>query len=404
MLNTRVLLEMTNYAVLGLGFMGEAIVHDVLTFDNDSIVYGYEVNKTRRNLMQTKFNSFGKRFKTHHLQLDLKTPVEDNPLISHFKQNNITIVFGAIDYKYNLYLSKICINSGSNYFDLGGNPDVVRSQQKLNEEAKNAGVTIIPDLGLAPGMANILASYIMEQFESLTECHIRVGGLPQPEYKKSILKYQQVFSIRGLTNEYLEDAIVIRNGKIRTVKSMTEVEELHFEDPYNVLEAFQTSGGTSSLPELYEGKIDELTYKTIRYPGHAKFIQFLIEFELLSSEANEHLSNVNPREVIEYYLQKHLPKGDPDVVLMRITVSGRLNGAAKNITYNMIDKFDPKSGHTAMARTTSYPVAIVGQMAANNVIKEKGVLYSEKSIPGDELLKQLRRRDIQIDIMETEIK
>ncbi|MHA2098582.1 MAG: saccharopine dehydrogenase family protein, partial [Candidatus Kariarchaeaceae archaeon] len=315
---------------------------------------------------------------------------------------SITIVFGAIDFKYNVYLSKLCIIAGSRYFDLGGNPDVVRSQQKLNEAAKNAGVTIIPDLGLAPGMANILAAKIMTKFHKLNECHIRVGGLPQPEYKKSILNYQQVFSIRGLTNEYLEDALVIRDSKIQSVKSLTEIEEIMFEEPYGLLEAFQTSGGTSSLPELYEGKIEELTYKTIRYPGHAQFFRFLNEFELLSSDLNEDLANVNPRQVIEYYLQKNLPKGDPDVVLMRITVSGKMKGIDKTITYNMIDTFDSVTEHTAMARTTAYPISIIGQMVASKIITDKGVLYSEKSVPEVEFLYQLSQRNIQINITEDE--
>ena len=226
---------------------------------------------------------------------------------------------------------------------------------------------------------------------------------PNPITKKTILNYQQVFSIRGLTNEYLEDALVIRDGKIQKVKSMTEVEELKFDNPYGWLEAFQTSGGTSSLPELFEGKINNLTYKTIRYPGHAQFFKFLIDFELLSSGPNSELANTNPREVIEYYLQKNLPKGDPDVVLMRITVCGKIKDIEKLLQYDLIDTFDPQTQHTAMARTTSYPISIIGQMVANGIIKERGVLYSEKSVPEVEFMNQLSLRNINFKITETDI-
>lgn len=394
---------MTNYAVLGLGLMGEAIVYDVLTHDNNSIVHGFEINKERRKQLEDKFSSFGNRFRTYHLQLDLSTPFEESPLVSELTTNNVKVAYGAIDYKYNEYLTKLCIKVNSSYFDLGGNPDMVRSQQKLDQEAKAAGVTIIPDLGLAPGMANILASHMLQKFDVADECHIRVGGLPQPQYKQSILNYQQVFSIRGLTNEYLEDALVIRDGKIEIVKSMTEVEELTFDQPYGLLEAFQTSGGTSSLPELYEGKINHLTYKTIRYPGHAQFIKLLIDFGLLSSEPNPELSGINPREVIEYYLQKNLPKGDPDAVLVRITVKGKMNNVDKTLKYDLIDIYDPETQHTAMARTTSYPISIVGQMVANGIISNRGVLYQEKAVPEDEFMKQLLIRKINIKITETEI-
>lgn len=394
---------MNNYAVLGLGLMGEAIVYDVLTHDNSSKVFGFELNEKRRNQLKDKFSNFGDRFVTFHLELDMSIEVKESPLVSLFNSNNITVVFGAIDYKFNVYLTKLCISTKSHFFDLGGNPDIVRSQQNLNLQAKEAGITVIPDLGLAPGMANVLAAHIMQKFDKLDECHIRVGGLPQPEFKKSILNYQQVFSIRGLTNEYLEDAIVIRDGKILKVKSMTEVEEIKFREPYGHLEAFQTAGGTSSLPELYEGKIPDLTYKTIRYPGHAQFIQFLIEYDLLSSDNNENLNNINPREVVEYYLQKHLPKGDPDAVLMRIRVCGTLAGKNSMVVYDMIDTYDPKTKFTAMARTTAYPISIIGQMVANGVIGEKGVLTSETSVPGDRFLNELSIRKIKIDITESEI-
>lgn len=394
---------MTNYAVLGLGLMGEAIVYDVLTHDKSSKVYGFELSENRRNHLNVKFSKFEDRFVTHHLELNSKVGFEESPLASQMVENEITIVFGAIDYKFNVYLTELCIYVKANFFDLGGNPNIVRSQQKLDDAAKKAGVTVVPDLGLAPGMANVLAAHIMNKFDKLDECHIRVGGLPQPEYKKSILNYQQVFSIRGLTNEYLEDAIVIRNGQVEKVKSMTEVEEIMFDEPYGWLEAFQTAGGTSSLPELFEGKITDLTYKTIRYPGHAQFIQFLLEYELLSSEENELLNNVNPREVIEFYLQKNLPKGDPDAALMRITVCGKIKGKNKMIIYDMIDHFDIETEFTAMARTTAFPTSIIGQMVANGVIREKGVVRSEIVVPGKEFLDALKIRNINIKISESEI-
>ena len=184
---------------------------------------------------------------------------------------------------------------------------------------------------------------------------------------------------------------------------MTEVEEIKFNEPYGWLEAFQTAGGTSSLPELYEGKISELTYKTIRYPGHAQFFQFLIEYELLSSEENKNLNNINPREVIEFYLQKNLPKNDPDVVLLRIIVCGTIKGKTIMIKYDMIDHYDPEAKFSAMARTTAFPISIIGQMVANGLIDHKGVLKSETSVPGKEFLEALNKRNIKFKISETEI-
>lgn len=385
---------MTNFAVLGLGLMGEAIVFDILT-NTDANVFGFELIESRREELKIKYSDFGDRLKIEQLDLDMGIEVEENSLLNRFKQLGIQVTFGAIDYKFNEYLSKLCIEAGSSFLDLGGNPDVVRAQQKLDVSAKLKGVTIIPDCGLAPGMANVIAAHGMDQFEELESCHIRVGGLPQdPE---TILNYQQVFSIRGLTNEYLEDALVIRDGKIEKVSSLTEIEELSMSHPFEELEAFQTSGGTSNLPELYEGKISNLTYKTIRFPGHCQFIQFLKEFELLSSAPFPLNGDVNPREMVEFYLQKNLPRNKPDVVLIKIWINGKGKDFSK-LTFELIDKYDPVSGFSSMARTTAFPISIMGIMISKNQIDAKGVLAGEKVTPKELFLEELEKRNIIFNI------
>ena len=148
-------------------------------------------------------------------------------------------VISCVNYWYNVSLSKAAIETGANFCDLGGNNYVVDEQLALDPQAKAAGINIIPDCGLAPGMVSILAMHGAAQFDSVDEIHIRVGGLPQDPQPP--LNYQLVFSVEGLINEYLEVARVIRSGQIQTVASMTELEELSF-DGFPPLEAFQTSG------------------------------------------------------------------------------------------------------------------------------------------------------------------
>ncbi|MHA2089281.1 MAG: saccharopine dehydrogenase family protein [Candidatus Kariarchaeaceae archaeon] len=383
---------MTNYAVLGLGMMGEALVYDLLTHDESSVVFGYELNEQRRKDLANKFSFFGERFIPCHLDLKLEQSVEDNSLVQEFKQNSIIVVFGAIDYSFNLFLTKICIQANAHFLDLGGNPSVVDQQSKLHETTLRSNIAVIPDCGLAPGMINIVAVHVMDLYDQVEECHLRVGGLPQ--IPKSVLKYQQVFSIRGLTNEYLEDAVVIRDGKIQTVPSLTELEEIKFREPYNSLEAFQTAGGTSSLPKLYENKVSELTYKTIRYQGHCQIFQFLKEFELLSSKPYEHNPQINPREVIEYYLERHLSKNEPDVVLARISVIGKKGAKLSNTIYELIDKTDSDTGYSAMARTTAFPISIIGQMLAYGKITSRGVIPGEIAVPKIQFLDELEQRGI----------
>ena len=382
---------MKNFAVLGLGLMGKAMCYDLLNHTNDHKVYGFELSDERIKEVEKEFSIFKERFSGKKLDLQIKESVESEQLVSELKNLDVKVVFGAIDYKYNEYLTKVCITAGCSFLDLGGNPEIVQKQQKLHKEAEKANVTIVPDLGLAPGMADIIAASIMEKMSSVEECHIRVGGLPQNP--KTILKYQQVFSIRGLTNEYLEDCIVIRDGKLTTVGGLTELEELIFPEPWGKLEAFQTSGGTSNLPQIYVGKINELTYKTIRFPGHCQFFKFLKDFELLNSTKFLD-SSYSPREVIEHFLVKHLPRDEPDAVLVRIIVTGIKNGKRVKITSDLIDLYDSKTNYSSMARTTAFPTSIIGQMIMNETIHTQGVLYGEMHVPYSLFKEELAKRKI----------
>src|SRR5205085_7942515 len=125
-------------------------------------------------------------------------------------------------------------------------------QLALDAEAKSAGINIIPDCGLAPGMVSVLAMHGANRFDEIEEIHIRVGGLPQnPQLP---LNYQLVFSVEGLINEYIEVARVIRGGQITEVPSMTELESLVF-DGFPAHEAFQTSAGTSTLSDTFSGRM-----------------------------------------------------------------------------------------------------------------------------------------------------
>ncbi|MFW9929571.1 MAG: saccharopine dehydrogenase family protein [Candidatus Thorarchaeota archaeon] len=387
---------MTTYAVSGLGMMGTAIAFDLLLFDLNSKVIGLEFDTYRIEKAKEKLHQFQERFIPILTDITSSNDPKKHPILDILKEYSVSTVFGAIDYKYNFFFSQICIYAQVNYLDLGGNPEVVHQQRKLNSEAEKANIVILPDCGLAPGLANIIAAQRMKHFESVDNCHIRVGGLPQNP--KTILNYQQVFSIRGLTNEYLEDAIILHDSKKVVVPSLSDVEELIFPEPWGKLEAFQTSGGTSSLPDIYEGKIKHLTYKTIRFPGHYQFFKFLKDFELLSSDPCPNCPNTNPREIIEYYLEKNLPKNAPDAVLVRISINGIKNGKHIIEQLQLIDLADTHSGFSAMARTTAFPTSIIGQLITKGIISKKGVLMHELVVPEDEFTLELEKRNIKFVI------
>ena len=300
----------------------------------------------------------------------------------------------CVNYWYNESLSKAAIETATNFCDLGGNNYVVDSQLALDAEAKAAGINIIPDCGLAPGMVSILAMHGAAKFDEIQEIYIRVGGLPQDPQPP--LNYQLVFSVEGLINEYIEVARVIRDGKISEVESMTEIEELSFEG-FPPLEAFQTSGGTSTLPDTFLGKINELDYKTIRYAGHCEKFKTMIDLGLCSSdEILVEFAKVTPRKVFGDLLQKHLPADGPDYVLVRLDFVGSKNGETKRLRYDIVDKQDEAIGLSAMMRTTAFPASIIAQMMARGEVLERGSTPQEKAIYPQKFVSELERRNIKI--------
>jgi lysine 6-dehydrogenase len=300
----------------------------------------------------------------------------------------------CVNYWYNAELSKAAIATNTNFCDLGGNNYIVDEQLALYEEAKRAGISIIPDCGLAPGMVSVLAAHGAKRFDETEEIHIRVGGLPQ--MPKTLLEYQLVFSVEGLINEYIEVARVIRNGEITEVESMTEIEALAF-DGFPPLEAFQTSGGTSTLPDTFLGKIKELDYKTIRYAGHCEKFKTMIDLGLCSSEEIlVDYARVTPRKVFGELLTKHLPADEPDYVLVRLEFVGKTGGATKQLRYDIVDRQDDATGLSAMMRTTAFPASIIAQMMAKGEVLMRGATPQEKAIDSEKFVAELARRNIVI--------
>jgi lysine 6-dehydrogenase len=301
-------------------------------------------------------------------------------------------VLSCVVYKLNEQLARAAVEAGTNFCDLGGNNTVVDAELALDPQAKANNVNVIPDCGLAPGMVAVLVAHAVKRFDIVDEIHIRVGGLPQNPQPP--LDYQMVFSVEGLINEYVEQARVIRDGRIVEVESMTEIESLDFPEPFGTMEAFQTSGGTSTLPETFLGKVRELDYKTIRYPGHCEKFKTMIDLGLCSSEPlSVEGVDIAPRRLLSELIVRTLPHDEPDVVLVRVEVIG----GGRTLRYDIIDRQDEKTGLSAMMRTTAFPAAIVALMMARGQIEKKGALPQERCVPPDLFMSELAKRNIVVN-------
>lgn len=305
------------------------------------------------------------------------------------------VLLSAVPYHLNLTVAKAAIEAGTSMCDLGGNTEVVFEQLKLDQEAKRAGITIIPDCGLMPGMGNTLAVYGMSKMAKCSEVRIYCGGLPQNP--KPPLDYKLVFSIEGLTNEYFGKAYILRDGKVTQIDTFTELEEIEFPPPVGRCEAFITSGGTSTCPWTFEGKVERYEYKTVRYPGHYEKFKTLLELGLLDLETvRVGDADVRPRDVFHKVVAPRINfPDDPDVVVLRVICQGERDGRPFEIIFDVMDFYDPKTGFTAMERTTGFSAAIIAIMIAQGKAK-KGAIPLERAVSASDFVAELLKRGIKL--------
>ncbi len=358
------------FCILGAGLMGKAVAYDLLRQSSTEVVTIADGHESQLASAKQLLNDD---------RLQVKVFNASNPSdVENLFRGSVSVV-GAVHYGFNLGFTRAAINTKTHFCDLGGNSVIVDEQLKLNKAAETAGISVIPDCGLAPGMVSVLVKWGTEKFSWADTVKIRVGGLPQNP--KNTLKYERLFSIEGLINEYIEPVRVLHNGKIQTIEPLTELEEIEFPFPFGTLEAFTTSGGVSTLVDTYKTRLKNLDYKTIRYPGHCQVIRSMYELGLFSGEA---------RKTTASLIEKHIPLCTEDVTLVKIIFEGN----SKKHELVIIDTAQPP--FTSMMRMTAFPASIIAQLQANKKITELGVHTQENCVPAEMFIEELGKRKILI--------
>ncbi len=302
-------------------------------------------------------------------------------------------VFCSIHYGFNVEFAKAAIATKTHMVDLGGNNDIVAAELAMHDQAHAAGVTIVPDCGLAPGMVSVLTAWGLKRFAWADTVKIRVGGLPANP--KHPFEYERLFSVEGLINEYVEPPVSLVNGKVVIGEPLGEVEEVVFDSPVGRLEAFNTSGGTSTLPQTYASRVKNLNYKTLRYPGHAKAMQWLLHLDLFSSDPiTVDGVKIVPRRLTADRIAAKVPLGTYDRTVLRVQFEGTDGGGHRIHQIDIIDEYDQANKLTSMMRTTAFPAAIILQMACDGRIKDRGVIPQELAVDPDQFVAELKARKI----------
>lgn len=372
--------------VLGAGLQGSACAYDLLTRTDHTVVLADLHVENIPDFLQPHV---GDRLTLRQLDANDRGAVRE-------AMQGVAATMSAFPYYFNLGMAVAAVDAGSHFCDLGGNTEIVLEQKQLHDRAVARGVSVIPDCGVAPGMVNILAEYGIRRLGRPRAVRIKVGGLPQqPEPP---LDYQIVYSIEGVLDYYTTQSWVLRGGKPLQVAALSEVEELDFPG-VGTLEAFHTAGGLSMMAQRYEGVVDTMEYKTLRYPGHARAMEIIRELGLLDLEPVDVKGTpVVPRDAFIAAASPRLrkdPRASPDLVALRVEVEGELEGEPAMLRWDLLDTFDADAGITAMMRTTGYSLAITGALQAAGRI-EPGVWTPDEAMPADEYIQALAERGVRI--------
>jgi lysine 6-dehydrogenase len=386
--------------------MGSAATYDMARTDTVSAVTLADTDLKRARDVAARVNRISGSKKVRAVALD----AADEKAAAKLMRGH-DAALSAVPYFLNLGLAKAAVEARCHFADLGGNNTVVRQELALSKKAERRGVAIAPDCGLSPGMASILGGELVNRLGGRADAlKLYVGGLPERPVPP--FHYQLVFSVEGLINEYVEPARILRKGKLTTIAPLTEPEEFRM-NGFPPLVAFHTSGGTSTLPESFEGRVGECFEKTLRYPGHYDLLCELQALGLFSSDKMKiNGFEVAPRMVMSRILEGKFAGKGPDVCIMRIEahesvhspgvrglLGGKLQGRVASFT--TVDHYDPKADMSAMMRTTAFPASIVVQMLASGVITKRGAILQERDVPADVFLSEMAKRGIKIDYQMT---
>jgi lysine 6-dehydrogenase len=349
--------------VLGYGNIGKLIAKDL----SDSLPSAeVTVAGRHRENLENTLKSIN-REKVSGITLDAH---DFSELVSTIEKFDLAI--GALPGDIGYQSLKAAIKARVDLVDVSFMPE---DPLPLNDSAIEAGITIVPDCGVAPGISNLLVGHATSEIDTVENVKIMVGGLPETPVDP--LGYTITWSPEGLIDEYTRKATIIKNGKPAQVDALIGLEEIDF-PKVGKLEGFYTDG-LRTLIHTVKG-VKTMWEKTLRYPGHVQKMKLIRALGFLDSQPiNVGGVDIAPRDVTTKLFEQKLRKPHiKDILVMNIEVTGKMGDVQQRFAYQMLERYDKEIKATAMARTTGYPTSIVAQLVAQKAIRETGVIPLEK--------------------------
>ncbi len=368
--------------VLGAGMVGSVMAADLCREFDVTIADVREENLAAASARAARAGG-----KVSTSKVDLSDPAAIARAVAPFD-----IVLGALASRIGFAALRAVIEAGKNYCDISF---MAEDALDLTDLARQRGVTAVVDMGVAPGMSNLLAGYEAARLDDCREIEIYVGGLPRE--RSWPFQYKAGFAPSDVLEEYTRPTRLVEHGKVVVRPALTEPELMDFAG-LGTLEAVNTDGLRSLATTL---KAPFMKEKTLRYPGHYELMRVLKATGLFSKDAIDvNGQKVVPLDVISklmFPMWTYKP-GEEDLTVMRIINRGMKAGKPTRVQWDLLDFYDKASQATSMSRTTAMPCTIMARMVAGGKFKTPGVITPElmgrETAVVETMLAELKARNI----------
>ena len=375
----------TNVVVLGGGMVGSVIASDLAASRGLKVT----VVDARPEALKRCAARASKKIAT--VEADLGDPEEVARQV-----HGADLVVGALSSAIGLQTLEAVIDAGRDYVDISFMPE---DNRHLSDLAKRKRVTAVVDMGVAPGMSNLLCGWAARTLTRCDRLEILVGGLPRDRHWP--WEYKAGFAPSDVLEEYTRPVRVVEHGRIVWKEALAEPELVDF-DGVGTLEAFLTDGLRSLADTL---KVPHMVEKTMRYPGHIELMRVMRHLGLFREDEIELPSGVKvkPLELTSHLLfpQWTFEDGEPDRTIMRVTAEGLLGKVPTRLSWDLVDTLDPGTNFTSMSRTTGFPAASIARMIADGSLRKRGV-FAPEEIAGekgllDRVMKDMTARGVRYE-------
>ena len=355
--------------VLGAGAIGSAVAYDLCRRDE---VERVQVCEARPATLRAFRQTWG-----HPKLRTYQADARDVPTLQSIAAGSACIV-SCVAPELNVALARLAIECGAHFVDLGS-PDAIREEEEgVAGLAQRRSRWVVTGCGLAPGLAGMLVLRGIKALDAAHAAHVRVGDVPTDALKP--FNYRLAHAAEKLIEDYTQPVPVLRNGAVELRDPMTGVERVEVEG-FGEMEAFYAGGGLSVIARALEGRLDRLDAKTLRYPGHASQMRFLLDLGLAEDQMIDVRTHLSYRDILVRRLRQRLGGAYHDAVVVRVEVEGRRDGEDGCLTYELVDRFDEETGLSAMQRCTGFPAAAAAVLLGGPGVPGGGVGSAEEVLP-----------------------